>query len=276
MAHYQVQNSLPHNSTTRPHAKSATLDPSSDLIDERDTLIERLREAVAARDDFLAVAAHELRSPLTAIQARIELLRRAERKGDHQEIAAQLEPLASVLEQFMKRTELLLNTAQLNAGKLRLELSRFDLSRMVTEVLDGHGALLTRCGSGLSANIEPDVIVWLDMLATTAIMENLLSNAIKYGQGKPIEVTLRSLDDKVIIELRDHGIGIAAADTERIFGRFERAVVPRPRPGFGIGLWVSRNFVQAMGGSIDVMSSTEGGSVFTVTLPIDGRRTNER
>jgi len=275
MARYQVQNSLPSNSASGPQVKP-TLDPSSDLIDERDTLIERLREAVAARDDFLAVAAHELRSPLTAIQARIELLRRAERKGDHQQIAAQLEPLASVLEQFMKRTELLLNTAQLNAGKLQLELSRFDLSRMVTEVLDGHAALLMRCGSGLLANIEPDVIVWLDMVATTAIMENLLSNAIKYGQGKPIEVTLRSLEDKVIIELRDHGIGIAAADTERIFGRFERAVAPRPRPGFGIGLWVSRNFVQAMGGSIDVMSSTEGGSVFTVTLPIDGRRTNER
>ena len=275
MARYQVQNSLPSNSASGPQVKP-TLDASSDLIDERDTLIERLREAVAARDDFLAVAAHELRSPLTAIQARIELLRRAERKGDHEQIAAQLEPLASVLEQFMKRTELLLNTAQLNAGKLQLELSRFDLSRMVTEVLDGHAALLMRCGSGLSANIEPDVIVWLDMLVTTAIMENLLSNAIKYGQGKPIEVTLRSLDDKVIIELRDHGIGIAAADTERIFGRFERAVAPRPRPGFGIGLWVSRNFVQAMDGSIDVISSTAGGSVFTVTLPIDGRRTNER
>jgi len=77
----------------------------------------------------------------------------------------------------------------------------------------------------------------------------------------------------------DGGIDLYESETpqwRRIFGRFERAVVPRPRPGFGIGLWVSRNFVQAMGGSIDVMSSTEGGSVFTVTLPIDGRRTNER
>jgi two-component system OmpR family sensor kinase len=276
MAHYQVQNSLPSNSTSARQGKRATLDPSLDLTDERDLMIERLREAVAARDDFLAVATHELRSPLTAIQARIELLRRAERNGNHQQIAAQLEPLASVLDQFMKRTELLLNTAQLNAGKLRLELSRFDLSRVITEVLDGHGALLKRCGSGLSANIEPDVIVWLDAFAATGIMENLLSNAIKYGQGKPIEVTLKSLEDKVLIAVRDHGNGIAAADTERIFERFERAVAPRPRPGFGIGLWVSRNLVQAMGGSIDVMSTTGAGSVFTVTLPIDGRRTNER
>jgi two-component system OmpR family sensor kinase len=251
-------------------------DASCDLVDERDALIQQLREAVAARDNFLAIAAHELRSPLTAIQARLELMGLAERSGDYERMAGQLAPLAAVIDQFAKRTELVLNTAQLNTGKLPLEFSRFDLTKIVTGVLESYSPLLKRRGSALTARLEPELFVWLDERATIGIVENLLSNAIKYGQGKPVEVTSRSLEHQVLISVRDHGIGIAPAHTQRIFERFERAVGPLSRQGFGIGLWVSRNFVDAMGGSIHVTSRTGAGSLFTVKLPIDGRRSNER
>ena len=99
-------------------------------------------------------------------------------------------------------------------------------------------------------------------------MTNLVSNAIKFGPGKPVEVTVTVEDEVGIVEVTDHGIGIKPEDQVRIFERFERAVSMRHFGGLGLGLWIVRQIVEALGGTISVESQPGDGSRFTVKLPM--------
>ena len=99
------------------------------------------------------------------------------------------------------------------------------------------------------------------------LIDNLIGNAVKYGAGKPIEVRLRGRQDDVLLEIRDHGIGIDPADQARVFERFERAVSRKKFGGFGLGLWISRQIVEAHGGSISLVSEPGAGCTFSVELP---------
>jgi signal transduction histidine kinase len=106
-----------------------------------------------------------------------------------------------------------------------------------------------------------------DRLRLEAVVANLLANAIKFGSGAPIEIIVGEDRDQAVIRVRDHGIGIAPEDQNKLFRRFERAIAARDYGGFGLGLWICRNIVEASGGTIEVESEPEHGSTFTVRLP---------
>ena len=100
------------------------------------------------------------------------------------------------------------------------------------------------------------------------MVANLLSNAIKFGAGKPIEIIVGNDRGQAAIRVRDHGIGICPEDKNKVFRRFERALAARDYGGFGLGLWICRNIVDASGGTIEVESGPQRGSTFTVRLPL--------
>jgi signal transduction histidine kinase len=100
------------------------------------------------------------------------------------------------------------------------------------------------------------------------VVNNLVGNALKYGQTKPVEVDLTTEDSQAVLRVTDHGIGIDEDHQRRIFQRFERAVSTRDFGGFGLGLWISRQIVEASGGKIDVQSALGRGATFTVRLPM--------
>ena len=250
-------------------------DGAADLPKEVNKSIEELEAAVRARDDFLAMAVHELRNPITPIQLCVQLLRITEQKGDYKKLRIHLETLERLLNRFMRRTDILLDLSRITSGKVQLVPTLIDLSTVVREMVSDLAPLIAHSGSELSVNLEEHLEARLDAMAVQQIIENLLSNAIKYGQGKPIEVNLRRGDGIARIEVRDHGIGISAEEQSRIFMRFERAVENTIQSGFGIGLWVSRNLAEALGGSIMVSGQKNAGSVFVVTLPLNGIETNE-
>jgi two-component system, OmpR family, sensor kinase len=276
LVHQSSEHGCSANSVSAAGLSRAAPDEPTTSEDGRDETIASLREAVKARDDLLAMAAHELRNPLTAIQMRIELIRQAEQDHQYEHLRLQLEHLGLLLERFAKRTTMLLNVVQLASDNLPVDFSEFDLSQLVTQIVNDHKPLLARSGSEISLKIEGTIIAWLDAVSTSEIVENLLSNAIKYGQGKPIELMVTASGGNVVIVVRDHGIGIAPEDAQRIFGRFERAVARGYRAGFGLGLWITHKLVEEMRGSIEVVGKKGVGSVFTVTLPLDGKATNEQ
>jgi signal transduction histidine kinase len=127
---------------------------------------------------------------------------------------------------------------------------------------------LAASGSALTLDVPESLVGSWDAMRLEQIATNLLTNAIKYGERRPIAVRLEELPDaRARLTVRDHGIGIAAEHLERIFGRFERAVSVRHFGGFGLGLWIVRQVVEALGGTIRVDSVPGAGATFTVELP---------
>jgi two-component system OmpR family sensor kinase len=252
--------------TSGEHQKMAA--PSEQTSGRSDQLVEELREAIKARDDFLAIATHELRNPLTPILLCLQLIRAAEKSKDHAKLTHELDRLERQIKHFVARTNTLLEVAQITSGKFRLDASSFNLSELISGIVSDYTPLVTRSGSELTVNIQNGVMVFLDPMAVSGIVENLLSNAIKYGQSKPIEIVLTATAVNAQITVRDHGIGIDEKDQARIFERFERAVGRQVQSGFGVGLWLSRSYVELMGGAITVFGEPGAGSLFTVSLPI--------
>jgi two-component system OmpR family sensor kinase len=231
-----------------------------------------LIKAVHARDTFIAIAAHELRNAMTPILGHVEYMlaigRHRDDSGYPKAVIIALERLAGLIGEYNRRATTLLDISRINAGKHRAELSFVDLSGIIRQYVHRHQVAAQRSRCRLETNIEDDISGLLDDLAVQQIADNLLSNAVKYGAGGPIEVSLVRHGTTARLIVRDHGIGISENDQARIFGSFERAVTRREHSGFGIGLWVTRQLVDAMCGEIHVTSRPTQGATFTVTLPL--------
>lgn len=240
---------------------------------DKDRLIEELREAVRARDEFVAIAAHELRNPMTPILMQVSSLLKAARDPRRcrpEVITPKLEALELAVREFVRRSTTLLDVSRIAAGNVRIEFAEVDLSHLVRGVLDRARVAARMARSALEADLEEGVVGQWDRLALEQVTENLLSNAIKFGAGKPVRVVLSSDERAARLAVRDRRIGISEADQGRIFQRFERAVTRREQGGFGVGLWLANQLVLAMGGAIAVESAPGEGMTFTVTLPLGG------
>ncbi len=222
-----------------------------------------------ARDDFLAVASHELRSPFAAFKLQLQNL---VAKGGNEPAGAQLETLGKSLDQLDRLTASLLDVSTFSARRVPLEIAPVDLVSLIKETIEQASSQVTAAGCKMQLLAPPSLVGNWDRMRLTQVLSNLLANALKYGSGKPIEVLVTN-GDSARLEIRDHGIGIDAADTDRIFTRFERAVPLRQYAGFGLGLWISKEIVEAHGGTIAVSSVPNEGSTFVVELPLDARQT---
>jgi two-component system, OmpR family, sensor kinase len=250
-----------------------SIDPAEDTPrqTDKDRLIEELREAVRARDEFVSIAAHELRNPMTPILMQVDGLLAAAKNPDRcrpEILKPRVELLERAVNEFVRRATALLDVSRVAAGNVRIELTEVDLSRVVREVVDrlAGAAKMVRCQ--VKPDLQEGVVGMWDQLAVEQIVENLLTNALKFGAGRPVGIALSSSGRTARLTIRDQGIGISEEDRARIFQRFERAVVQREHGGFGLGLWLVNQLVEAMGGTISVESARSEGSSFTVALPI--------
>jgi signal transduction histidine kinase len=229
-----------------------------------------LAEAVAARDAFIAVAAHELRNPMTPMLGQVDLLLLGLRAGKHSpdQVERRVERIRQVMERYLKRATTLLDVSRITSGKLRLDPAPCDLAELAREVVATFAGAAGHAGSLLGIDAPASLPGSWDRLAMEQVIDNLVSNAIKYGAGGPVAVCIEDLGGDVRIQVRDHGPGILPGDRARIFGRFERATGHGERHGgFGVGLWVVGQLVEAMGGTITVDDAQGGGTVFSVTVP---------
>ena len=234
-------------------------------------IVEEQRLAIRARDDFIAIAAHELRNPMTPILwiAQIALADAIQAEGTcPPRIRVLLEQMKVVVEKFIKRATKLLDVGRIESGNLRLEPSETDVSALTTAVARRYAVEAARGGSPLELDIENGVVGFLDAMAFEQVVENLLSNALKFGIGKAVTLSLRSDGRSVKLDVQDRGFGMDLEQQSRIFGRFEQVVTHHTGGGFGIGLWVASRLVAAMKGQIAVSSDLGQGATFSVTLPL--------
>ena len=248
---------------------------------EEDTLsrlnqqINELKDAVAARDAFISIAAHELRNPMTPIRGQVELLRVRIRQGRCalDQVESGLERIEWLIDQYMRRATTLLDVSRITSGKLRLTAQPIQLAPLLADLVASFAPLAKHAGSDIHLSVPENLIGHWDRLAMEQIVDNLLSNAIKYGGGHAITLTVQTVEDAVAVTVSDGGSGIPEAARERIFERFERAVGSGDHAGgFGMGLWIVRQLAEAMAGSVAVECPEGGGTNFTVTLPLTATR----
>jgi PAS domain S-box-containing protein len=224
-------------------------------------------DALQARDEFLSIAAHELRGPVTTIHLAVEsLLRQKAAPRSTNKLLAAIERGDRSLSRFIDE---LLDVSQARSGKLRLDLETLDIAEVVRTAMSRLEPEIVKSGSALSITTEGRAVGHWDRTRLGQVVCNLLSNALKFGVGKPIEVSVVARDNHAMLVVRDHGMGIAPEMRERIFNPFERAVSSRNYGGLGLGLYVARTLVSGMGGTIEVESEPGKGTAFTVTLPLE-------
>jgi signal transduction histidine kinase len=224
---------------------------------------------VRLRDEFLSIASHELYTPVTSLGLSLQgLLRASERKADLATSRRSIEIAWRQTERLSKLIGDLLDVTRIGAGRLRLEPTRWDLAELVDEVVVRMVQDFARAQSTVSIDARVPVVGTWDRSRIDQVVTNLLSNAAKFGASKPIEIAVRGLEDKAILSVHDHGIGMGPGDVEGIFRRFGRAASPMQFGGLGLGLYISRQIVEAHGGTIRVESQPRQGATFIVELPL--------
>jgi signal transduction histidine kinase len=226
---------------------------------------------VAERDEFIAVAAHELKTPITSLRLAVQLLRRESERGsalDKEMLRDSLRTIESQSQRLGRLVTELLETVRLGSGRMELDLKQTDVIDLVTKAVRDAQATTTRHKLVLAA---PNKLrAKLDALRFLQVVTNVLDNAIKFSPGGPIEVDLSSSKrGPARLAVRDHGIGIPPNDRSHIFERFYQAQSGDQRAGLGLGLYVSRQIVELHGGRIDAEFPEDGGTRIVVTLPAE-------
>jgi PAS domain S-box-containing protein len=234
--------------------------------EERENLLRQTQRALETRDEFLIIASHELRTPITNVSLKLQhLLRLCERPTSREELCAAGESALRESRRLASLIDMLLD-AQVAKGHMVLKLADANLRDIATDVVDRMRPYAVEAGSQLLVDV-PDIHGRWDRLRLEQVVTNLLFNAIKYGRGRPVRIAGRSMGSTATLEVIDQGIGVTRADSDRIFEKFERPV-SADRGGLGLGLFFSRLFVEAHGGALDVTSTVGVGSTFRVTLPV--------
>ncbi len=245
---------------------------------ERRDAIADLNEAVRARDEFLSIASHELKTPITSLELQLASVLKLVRSRRHREVPPEklefkLKRATAQIHRLTALINTLLDVTRITSGGLKLSRTQVDFGQLVTGVLDRFSEAIKSCNSEVMFFADQPVIGSWDAIVLEAVVTNLVSNSVKFGQGKPINVMVSREEDVARLTVVDHGMGISQEDQSRIFQRFERAVPSKHFGGFGIGLWVAQQVVEAHGGTIRVSSREGLGSTFTVELPVEPSRT---
>jgi signal transduction histidine kinase len=235
-----------------------------------------LQRAVRIRDDFLAMAGHELRTPLTSLHGATETLLRASRQGlfgtpTPDRVQRMLNVIEKQDERLLHLVNNLLDVSRLSEGRLELELEEVDLSALVHDVVECFREEIARAQCRLEIHAQDHIVGWWDRSRLDQVVTNLLTNALKYGAGSEVTICVSADATSARLTVADRGIGIAPQHLERIFGRFERAVAVKEYSGVGLGLSIARDIVEALGGTLGVVSEPGGGATFTVELPLRAR-----
>ncbi len=239
--------------------------------------ISDLRRLERIRQEFVANVSHELKTPLTAIQACADTLS----EGALGDPAAAERFLSRIHEQCARLGELIgdmLSLARIESGDVLLEIAPVDLGSLLQECVRQRNARAVAAGLELHVELRADVTLPADATALRTLVGNLVDNSLKYTpSGGEIHVRLERTAAHAIVSVQDTGIGIDRQHINRIFQRFYRVDSARSRAsgGSGLGLAIVKHLTEQLGGTIEVSSEPQSGSTFRVSLPLQGPRCDE-
>lgn len=236
-------------------------------------LYETAQKAIQARDEFLSIASHELKTPMTSLKLQVQMTRRMVDTRENKvpsavRLAKVLDISAVQVDRLNALVDDLLDVSRIESGKLTYEFEGVEIGQLVREMVERYFESLH--SAGCQVTVETPEFVWVkgDRFRLEQVVLNLLSNAAKYGRSRPVVIAVKAYEGKACILMRDHGIGIADDMIEKVFERFERASPSGHIGGLGLGLYICREIVRAHGGNISIQSRLGEGSTFTVEIPL--------
>lgn len=232
----------------------------------------RLKSAINIRDEFLSIASHELKTPLTSLMLQSQLQKRLIDKNHEQ--AFDKTRLINLMDQIHKLTNRLnrlvddmLDISRIRTGTLSIRKEKTDLTKLTKDVVSRLQTSFEEAGMDLPVVHGEATYGHWDPMRIEQVVSNLLTNAIRYGRGFPIEIKIEQRGVVAHLLIKDRGIGIAPEDQVKIFERYERVVSSENISGFGLGLFITQQIVESHGGRIWVESRLGDGSTFHVDLP---------
>lgn len=250
-------------------------------IDVTDKVISRqlilnsessLIAAVSARDEFLSIASHELKTPLTSLKLQIQSAARKIKKDQESKINLEtlFEKNVVQVDRLIRLVDDMLDLSRVQSGKFSYHLKSTNLSELVKDIHSRFKETFENNSSTLSLDVDDKLVIGeFDRERIEQVIINLLTNALKYGEKKDASLKLTSSGKMATITVSDQGMGIRPENFEIIFRRFERVVSANEVSGLGIGLFISKQIVEAHHGSIHVESELGKGSTFSVELPLN-------
>ena len=237
------------------------------------TTVREKSEALEARNEFLDIASHELKTPITSLKLQFQLLQRRIDKQSEL-MPAETEQLVFLgkvdrqVNRLVKIVEQLLDGSRAERKLIELEVEKVNLNDLILQLTERLASEIQNSKCTLKLELASDLNGTWDPFRIEQVLENLISNAIRYASGSLIEIIATTQDHYVQILVRDHGPGLDPIKLHSIFDRFMRASETRHVQGLGLGLFITRRIVEAHGGSISVDSTLGKGTTFTVILPI--------
>lgn len=235
-------------------------------------------KSITQRDDFISIASHELKSPLTPILLNFQMTRRYldsvfDKIPQAQFMLNLFDKTEQQFNRYLRLVENLLDASRISAERLILKKDRVNLSALARELVERHQLEFKSLGYVVNTSIDDEIICYCDKIRIEQVFDNVISNAIKYGLSKPLQISLQTKTNESGIqraefEVVDQGIGISKDNQKKIFERFERAANLINYGGLGLGLFISRSILKAHGGNIAVKSEEGLGSTFTAWLPL--------
>ena len=242
-------------------------------VQELNETKEELKRAINVRDEFISIAGHELKTPLTSIKLQADMRKRSLENESYTKFTP--DKLIKMFDTDSKQIERMtviindmLDVTRISSGKLSMNLEDFDLSTLIYDVVERNHEQLEESGNQITIDSGKNIVGRWDKFRIEQVITNLLTNAIKYGEGKPIEIKINSENDKAIVVIKDHGLGISKENIKLIFKRFER-VTGTDVSGLGLGLYIVSSIIEAHKGQIKVESQLGQGSSFSIELPLN-------
>lgn len=234
----------------------------------------QLRNEIRSRDEFLSIASHELKTPLTSMLLQTQHALHSIRNVSlaHFSIESLLKMLETVENQTKRLSRMindLLNVSLITTGNLNIEKEKVNLNTMVGDVVEEFAKRLERDNIKVLFHEEDIVEGFWDKLRIEQAITNIISNAIRYGRNNPIDITIKKYYSNAQIIVEDHGIGMNKNTQKKIFDLFERGVAQENYKGLGVGLYITRQIIDAHGGTIKVISKEGKGSTFILILPLE-------
>jgi PAS domain S-box-containing protein len=230
-----------------------------------------LEKSLKARDEFLSIASHELKTPLTVLKLENQSLRRRFDQGrlgpiTEDKLISMVDTNITQIKKLTRLVDDMLDLTRIQSGKLTFSSDNVLLSVVLKELVARMNHQLLEAGCPVTLNVNSEKTLSVDRFRIEQVFINILTNAMRYAKGAPIEISIDLLDGKERISIKDRGIGIAQENLELVFDRFERAVDANEISGLGLGLYICKQIIAGHGGKIWVESELGKGSTFFIEL----------